>query len=79
MKKDVLKRVAVPNMTILLRQRRLRWTTAGYPKTSCTESLLRQENNRSPHLRYKAAGKSNLKAIDINPGTWEALTKERCN
>ncbi|KAH3835826.1 hypothetical protein DPMN_109192 [Dreissena polymorpha] len=31
-----------------------------------------------PHLRYKEICKRDLKAIDINPSTWEALAKERC-
>ena len=82
---EVLSRANLPSMFTLLRQRRLLWLGHIYrmedgriPKDILYGELAsgRRPKGR-PQLRYKDVCKRDIKALDINTGSWEDLAADR--
>ena len=82
---EVLQRASLPSMFTLLKQRRLRWLGHVYrmedariPKAMLYGELC--EGNRGtgrPKLRYKDVVKKDMKDLEINTNTWEAIAADR--
>ncbi|XP_062849141.1 uncharacterized protein LOC134311436 [Trichomycterus rosablanca] len=81
----VLERAGTPSMFTLLKQRRLRWLghvvrmdEGRIPRDLLYGELAEGKRPTGrPQLRYKDVCKRDLKALDINLNTWEALANER--
>ena len=82
---DVLSRVGLPSTYILLRQRRLRWL--GHVRRMDDgripnyilygELALGTRTTGHPHLRYKDVCVRDMKAVDIDPMSFEGLAADR--
>ena len=84
---DFLSRAGLPSMYTLLRQRRLRWLghvrrmeDGRIPKDIIYGELAfgRRTTGR-PRLRYKDVCARDMKAVDIDTMSWEALAADRTN
>ena len=82
---DVLSRTGLPSMYTLLRQRRLRWLgpvrrmdDGRTPKYILYGELaLGRRTTGRHHLRYKDVCVRDMKAVDIEPMSWEGLATDR--
>ena len=81
----VLERAGIPSMNTLLKQRRMRWLghvvsmdDGRIPKDLLYGELAQGKRPTSrPQLRYKDVCKRDLKAMDIDLNTWEAVASDR--
>ena len=75
---EILAQADLPSMFTLLRQRRLRWLGHVYcmedgriPKDILYGELHHGKRDIGcPHLRFKDVCKRDMKALEINTGTW---------
>ena len=82
---EVLNRAGQVSIFTHLRQRRLRWLghvhrmeDGRIPKDILYGELMKGKRNTGrPHLRYKDVCKRDMKALDMNPESWEELASDR--
>ena len=82
---EVLDRAKVASMITVLQQRRLRWLghvcrmdDGRIPKDLLYGELASGKRSTGrPHLRYKDVCKRDMKAMEIDPNTWEQLAADR--
>ena len=83
---EVLERAGITGLHTILKQRRLRWLghvsrmeEGRIPKDLLYGELsLGKRPAGRPKLRYKDVCKKDLKDVDIDLNTWEALASDRC-